>query len=147
MPPPTITTGVPGTASDFQREEADEGFDGDRRRALRERCLRAARERVHDVGGDLMDELAIRFGEAAQFLFETFELRAANGVESIAKGLAGSGSAHDPGKGKSGTAAILPAFPTKMGRPPDFRRPPRTATTTRRTPTQTLTSNAFGKMT
>ena len=111
-------------ASDFQREEADEGFDGDRRRVLREHPLGAARERIHDVGGDLMDELAIRFGEAAQFFLETFELREANGVEPIVKRPAGSSSAHDPGKGKSGAATISPGFPPKTARPPDFRQAP-----------------------
>src|ERR1035437_6689121 len=121
---PTITTGVPDMASDLEREEADESFDGDRRWVLRERRLRAARERVDDVGGDLMDELAIRFGEAAQFLLETFELSAADGVEPIVKCLAGVESAHDPGEGKSGTAPIPPGFLPNTTRSPDSRRPP-----------------------
>lgn len=91
---PTMTMGA-DMRSDFEREEAHQHVDCDRRRLARERLLGASRERVDDLGRDLVDELSIGGGQPCQFSLEALEFRAPDGVESIVKGPADRRSAHD----------------------------------------------------
>src|SRR5471032_1791053 len=121
MPPPTMTTGAPDTRSGLEREEADKRFDGHQRRILREHPLRLPRERVNDVCGDLMNSLAIAFGEGPELFLQALELRPPDGVEPIVKGPARCGSAHDDDERKCDAATIPGVLRAQSASLPDIR--------------------------
>src|SRR3954467_827097 len=127
MPPPMIAIGAAGI-SGFQREQTDQRFRTQRRRIVGQRLFGSARQRPHDVGGDLIDELSIGLAEAGEFLLEPRELRATNRVEAIVKGLAGGGAAHDAERGKSRAVAIAPRRADATTALPDSRQPSITET-------------------
>src|SRR4051794_16191352 len=122
MPPPMIAIGAAGM-SGFQREQTDQRFRTQRRRFVGQRLFGSARQRPHDLGGDVIDELSIGLAETGELLLEPRELRATNGVEAIVKGPAGGWSAHDADGGKSSAVAIAPVGLRPTTVLPDSRQP------------------------
>src|SRR3954467_5119765 len=108
MPPPMIAIGAAGM-SGFQREQPDQRFRTHRRPIVGQRLFGSARQRPHNLGGDLIDELSIGLAEAGEFLLEPRELRAANGGEATGRGRAGGGSAKDAEGEKPSPVATAPA--------------------------------------